>query len=57
MTPVTTHFFDMPDLSNDDLDNEPMTWDAIVTYALITLSAMLALVVALGVVAWFAGLL
>lgn len=53
----TSHFFDMPDLSNYALDNAPMTWDAIVTYALVTLSAMLGLVVVLGVMAWCAGLL
>ena len=48
---------DLPDLSNDDLDTPPMSWDAIATYALITLNAMAIMAVVLGIMAYAMGML
>lgn len=48
---------DLPELSNDDLDKAPMSWDVIASYMLVTLNAMASLVVVLGIMAYAMGLL
>ena len=48
---------DLPDLSNDDLDAVPMSWDAITTYVLVTMTAIATMAVVLGLMAYAMGML
>ena len=50
---TTPPWYDMP----DDADATPTSWDAITTYVLVTINAMVSLVVVLGITACLLGVL